>query len=198
MSKPSNMFVKRADADEAALIGEILGEAFGADPVMEWISRDPEYPRWCWPLAVPFFLPHHEVYVTGDGLGAAMWVPPGVQLSVRPSLAMLWNAWRRFGARSILRFFCFMNTLEKHHIEDNCYYLFAIGVRSESTRQGIRSALLERVLQECDSLKTGAYLHNSKSLNLPFYRRHGFEVRSEIALPRNAPPLWLMCREPRK
>jgi len=195
MSNPSEVFVKRAGADEAGLVGEILGDAFGADPLIRWISPDPEYPRWCWPVAVPFFLPHHEVYVTENGLGAAMWLPPGVELSIRPSLATLWNAWRRFGVRSILRFFRIMSILEKHQPKDKHYYLFTIGVRSGSRGQGIGSALLERVLQECDRRKVGAYLE-SGSLNLPFYQRHGFEVRGEIAIPKNGPSLWQMYRAP--
>lgn len=195
MSDPLEVFVKRAGADEAALVGEILGDAFGADPLMRWISPDPEYPRWCWPLAVHFFLPHHEVYVTENGLGASMWLPPGVELSIRPSLAMLWNAWRRFGIGSILRYFWIMSTLKKHHPKDEHYYLFAIGVRSGSRGQGIGSALLERVLQKCDQQKVGAYLE-SNSLSLPFYERHGFEVQSEIALSHNGPSIWLMYRDP--
>ena len=198
MSEPSKVIVKRAGVDEATLVGEILGEAFGVDPLMKWISPDPEYPRWCWPLAVSFFLPYQEVYVTENSLGAAMWLPPGVELNIRPSLAMLWDAWWSFEIKSILRFFHYMSTLEKHHPKDNHYYLFAIGVRSVSRRQGIGSALLEHVLQKCDRLKVGAYLETSKSLNLPFYQRYGFEVRSEIALPHNGPPLWLMYRESRK
>jgi len=198
MSDPSEVFVKRAGADEVASVGDILGDAFGADPVMKWISPNPEYPRWCWPVAVPFILPHHEVYVTENGLGAAMWLPPGVKLDIRPSLAMLWDSWRRFGIGSIFRFFRLMSTLEKHHPKDNHYYLFAIGVRSGSRCQGIGSALLEHVLQECDRRKVGAYLENSKSLNLPFYKQHGFEVRSEIVLPHNGPPFYLMYRKPQK
>ena len=195
MSEQSNVFVKKVGYNQAALVGEIFGDAFSEDPLMRWIPPDPEYPRWCWPLAVPFLLPYDEVYITGNGLGAAMWVPPGVKLNIRPSPAMLWNAWRRFGIGSILRFFQLMSTLEKHHPKDNHYYLFAIGVRSGSRGQGIGSALLEHVLQECDRRKVGAYLE-SGSHNLPFYKRHGFDVRSKIALPHNGPPAWLMYRNP--
>jgi len=196
MNDLSEAFVKRAGADEAALVGKILGEAFSDDPVMRWISPDPTYPRWSWPLAVPFFLPHNEVYVIENGLGASMWLPPGIELSIHPTLAMLWSAWRRFGVLAILRFFMLMSTMEKHHPKDDHYYLFAIGVRSVSRGQGIGSALLERVLLKCDCERVGAYLENANSRNLPFYQRHGFKVQSKIALPHNGPSLYLMYREP--
>ena len=197
MSEPSKIIIKRAGPDEAILVGEILGEAFVGDPLMKWICPDPDYPRWCWPLAVSFFLPHREVYVTENGSGAALWLPPGINLNIRPSLTMLWHSWRRFGIKSILRFYSYMNTLEKYHPEDKHYYLFAIGVRSSSRGQGIGSALLEHVLRECDRINLRAYLETSKSLNLQFYQRYRFEVRNEITLPDNGPPLWLMCRESR-
>ena len=198
MSDPSKLFVKRAGADDAALVGEILGEAFGADPVARWITPNPEYPRWCWPVVVSLFWPYHEVYVTENGLGAAMWVPPGAKPDIKLSLAMLWNSWRRFGTGSILRLFRIMSMMGKYHPKDNHYYLFAIGVRSGSKGQGIGSALLENVLQKCDCENVGAYLENSNSQNLPFYQRHGFEVRNEIAMPHNGPSLFLMYREPKK
>ena len=195
MSNPSEVFVKRAVVDEAGLVGEILGDAFSEDPLMRWISTNPEYPRWCWPLAVPFLLPYDQVYMTGNGMGAAMWVPPGSKLNIRPSLDMLWDSWRRFGVGAILRFFRLMSMMEKHHPKDQHYYLFAIGVRSGSKGQGIGSALLKHVLQECDHRKVGACLE-SGSNNLPFYERHGFKVRSKITLPHNGPQIWLMYRNP--
>lgn len=198
MSEPSKIILKRAGVDDSILVGEILGEAFVGDPLMKWISPDPEFPRWCWSLAVSFFLPYKEVHVTENGLGAAMWLPPGVELNIHPSLTMLWNTYRHFGIKSIMRFFHYMNTLEKHHPEDKHYYLFAIGVRPIARNQGIGSALLEYVLQECDRINVRAYLETSKSLNLQFYKRYGFEVRDEIALPNDGPPLWLMCRESKK
>ena len=173
----------RVGRDEAALVGEILADAFGGDPVGSWISPDPEYPRRGWPLLVPFLLPHDEVYMTENGLGAAMWVPPGDNLDIRPSPSVLWDYWRRFGLRAIIRFFRLMLAMEKHHPKDPHYYLFAIGVRPEAKGRGIGSALLEPVLRQCDSRKVMAYLENSNPLNLPFYQRHGFEVRSTPQRP---------------
>ena len=196
MSDSSEVLVKRAGRDQAALVGEILADAFGADPVGKWISPDPEYPAWCWPLLVPLMVPPGELYLAGEGLGAAIWVPPGAKLDMKLGIAVLWDYWRRFGLGSILRFFRLMIPMEKQHPKDPHYYLFAVGVRSEAKGRGIGSALLEPVLQECDRRKVVAYLENSNPLNLPFYQRHGFEVRGEITMPRNGPTLWLMYRDP--
>ncbi|TKJ34821.1 MAG: hypothetical protein CEE38_16820 [Planctomycetes bacterium B3_Pla] len=196
MSDSSEVFVTRAGPQDAALLGEILADAFGADPVAKWISLDPEYSKWCWPLIVPLLLPYGEVYMTGNGMSAAIWIPPGVKPDIKLGLAALWDYWRRFGLRSILRFFRLMIAMEKHHPKDPHYYLLAIGVRPEAMGQGIGSALLEYMLCECDRRKVVAYLENSNPLNLPLYQRHGFEVRSEITLPHNGPTLQLMYREP--
>jgi ribosomal protein S18 acetylase RimI-like enzyme len=196
MPNQSEVFVKKASADDAALVGEIMADAFGADPVGKWISPNPEYPRWCWSMVVPFLIPHNEVYIVGDGLGAAMWVPPEAKLNIRPNLATLWNLWRRFGVRSILRLSRLISMMEKQHPKDHHYYLLAIGVRPESRGQGIGSALLEHILNQCDRRKMGAYLENSNSLNLTLYERHGFKVRYKIDLHHNGPSLWLMYRDP--
>jgi ribosomal protein S18 acetylase RimI-like enzyme len=198
MSDPSELFVKRAGADDTALVGEILGDAFGADPVGKWISDDPEYPIWCWSTLVNLFMPELEVYVTENKIGAAIWIPPGVKPNIKPGLAILWDWWRRFGFGSILRVVQLMKMMNKVHPKDDHYYLLAVGVRTESKGQGIGSALLENVLQKCDCENVGVYLENSNPQNLPFYKRHGFEVRNEISLPHNGPPLFLMYREPPK
>ena len=196
MSEQSNISIRKANADDAAQVAEILSDAFSDDPVGKWISPNPDYPKWCWPMIVPFLLPHNEVYITSDGLGALLGVPPGAELNIRPNLAMLWNLWWRFGTGSILRLGRIMKMLEQNHPKAQYYYLLALGVRLGSRCKGIGSALLEHVLKECDQQKTGVYLENSNSLNMKFYQRHGFKLQNEVTLPKNGPTLWLMYRDP--
>lgn len=196
MSDTSQVLVRKAAVDEAALVGEILGDAFDGDPVGRWFSGDPGFSAWFWSVLTPLMSQFAEMYIAGDGQGAAIWVPPNAEMKIRPPLGVAWAFWRRFGIGAILRFVRVMTMTEKYHPEDEHYYLLGVGVRPESKGGGIGSALLEPVLQECDRSKVVAYLENSDPRNLPFYRRHGFEVREEVTLPGNGPKLFMMYREP--
>ena len=53
------------------------------------------------------------------------------------------------------------------------------------------------MLERCDAEGLPAYLESSKERNVPFYRRHGFEVREEIHFGPGGPPMWPMWRAPR-
>ena len=52
------------------------------------------------------------------------------------------------------------------------------------------------VLERCDEEGIPAYLESSNARNVPFYRRHGFGVTTELQIPGGGPMLWLMWREP--
>ncbi len=60
--------------------------------------------------------------------------------------------------------------------------------------QGV--ALIRQVLARADAEGLPCYLESANPRNLPFYKRHGFEVVVEGELPGEGPPLWTMKREP--
>lgn len=63
--------------------------------------------------------------------------------------------------------------------------------------KGLGTALLNEVLNRCDSDGICAYLESSKPENVPYYERFGFTVQEEVPLPKDGPPVWRLWRDPR-
>lgn len=85
----------------------------------------------------------------------------------------------------------------KVHPREPHWYLYLLGTDSAHQGRGHGSAVLQPVLERCDDEVRPAYLESSKEVNIPFCRRHGFEVRSEFCPINGCPPMWPMWREPR-
>src|SRR5262249_20880844 len=95
--------VRRATLQDAAVLGEIIGDAFRDDPVMSWLvpyarRGHADVPVYFRTVAKHLYLLHREVYLTSDTFGAALWLPPGVSADSVPLLASLRLAWRLFTA----------------------------------------------------------------------------------------------------
>jgi len=183
-------------------MAESLSLAFHDDPVMQWLFGDAP-PR---PVRYlrPFFrtegarhLRHQQVFTVDGTPGAAYWDPPGHWktspidiLRLAPLMA------RGMGARTLkaLRGLGRMEAAHAKHPEH--YYLAVLGTRPDRQGAGLGSALVAPVLGRCDTEGVGAYLESSKEANIPFYRRHGFEVVGEVEFP-SGPTIWPMWRDPR-
>ena len=88
--------------------------------------------------------------------------------------------------------------MEKIHPTEPHYYLEVLGTKQGLQGKGIGSAVMSDVLARCDGEGLPAYLESSNPRNIPFYARHGFEVRDLVPRPEGAPPLTPMWREPRR
>ena len=86
--------------------------------------------------------------------------------------------------------------VENHHPRWPHWYLGVLGTDPPMQGRGLGSGVMEPVLSRCDRDGIGAYLESSKESNVPYYRRHGFEVVEVVTLPKG-PRLWLMWRHPR-
>ena len=137
-----------------------------------------------------------HVVVTSDGAGAAIWA--GVDHWKMSTLAMvrLTPAAIRAGfarARAVK----LSAALQRAHPRAPHHYLEVIGTRPDRQGTGVGSSLVTALVERSDADGVGTYLESSNPHNLAFYRRHGFEPQTAIALPEGCPPNTPMWREPR-
>ena len=184
------------DASNESKAIDILADAFSDDPVMNWSCNNPDSLHPFFEITLEPFTSHGLTYLAPGDSGAAAWLGPGEKLQWSFSLSNVKKVMQLGGFKGVYRMLRSGMTTEKHHPEAPHYYLFAIGATSQHRGKGIGSALIRHVLKRCDQEGMPAYLENSKEENLPFYQGHGFEVMKKVHFAKNAPPVWLMWREP--
>lgn len=191
--------VRLALPSEFDAIARMLARAFADDPVSEYLFPDPAARERRLPAFYRFILPmlhaHGAVYVEAGLCGSAIWQAPSPR---RPgALATLWTGLSMFIALrgAMPRLMALGRAMAPAHIREPHWYLGVIGTDPDARGRGIGSSLLGPMLARCDSEKLPAYLESSKERNIPFYRRHGFEVDAEIQVP-EGPKLWPMTRQP--
>lgn len=180
----------------------VLSRAFEDDPVAAHLipsdRRRPAGLRAFFRLQLrKDLLPYGGVFTTEERTGAALWAPPGkpaprglrMLLSVVPVAPYVVGRHFSRTVRSLAQ-------IEAVHPREPHWYLATLGTDPSCQGRGIGSALLQPVLQRCDAEGVRAYLESSKESNVPFYRRHGFEVTGEVRLP-GGPAVWTMWRDPR-
>ncbi len=142
------------------------------------------------------YLVRGEAWTTPDAAGGAFWIPPGQpKRRLRDDLAEVISVLPGIGLGGARRGYRIGRLMEEHHPREPHWYLEVLSIAPEHQRRGHGSALLAPVLARCDRDRVPAYLETNRESNLPYYRRFGFELTTEVALP-DSPPLWLMWREP--
>ena len=191
--------VRKARMEDVPQLADTLARAFHEDPVFQWLfpveDRRQRHSRRYFHDRVRLLLRQDEVYTVDGGVGAAMWARPGDWRD--PPLAALWSLAKlvpRIGRRS-LNALGGLHEVEARHPAAPHWYLAVLGTDPARQGEGIGSALLRPVLDDCDRLELPAYLETATERNVDFYARHGFKVVDELTLP-DGPHLWLMWREP--
>lgn len=196
--------VRAARRDDLGELGEVLGRAFGDDPVMGYvIPHRPLAPRAALLLRTiaAEHVEHDPVFVavdddTGRILGGSIWANPGNwKVPVRAYLRHLPTLYRATGLQGFGKI-RILDSIERHHPTDDHYYLAVIGTDPGAQGRGIGAALMAPMLRRCDDEGLPAYLESSKESNLGYYHRHGFEVTREFPLhDGRGPSVWFMWRD---
>jgi GNAT superfamily N-acetyltransferase len=194
-------------ADKIAAAGQVLGRAFFDDPLTSYWIPDPEQRKkalpWFMTTATKYGHRYGEVETTaGTVEGAGIWLKPG-ETHVPPLQMMrvgMYAAPLKLGLGNFMRFMKSLDHMEKIHKEqapEDHWYLMILGVDPPRQGQGIGSAIMQPALAKADAAHLPAYLETQKEINVPLYRKHGFDVVVETDMPDNGPHIWCMKRAAR-
>jgi ribosomal protein S18 acetylase RimI-like enzyme len=191
--KPPKVATIAGDAEIDHAIATLV-LAFGTDPVARWMYGDPHQyllhiPRVFRALGTSSF-EAGAAQRTDDGIGIAIWLPPGVHGDDGPLEAVI--AESIAGERQAEVAAVFERT-EHYRPTEPHWYLSLIGVEALHRNSGCGAALLQHRLRQCDREHLPAYLWSSNPLNISLYERHGFEIAGTIQVG-SSPPISPMLR----
>ncbi len=186
-------------------MGNAARGAFTDDPLWGWVLARPGADdrrarlEKFWRAVIGKVYARHElVFVARDDAGvhgAAAWAPPDRwKFSFADEARVALPVLASFGVKTA-RLLELMIAVERRHLREPHYYLFAIGADPAKQGQGVGASLLGPMLARIDDERMPAYLESSNPRNVPFYRRHGFIETGEIHL--GDAQLTLMRRPPR-
>jgi ribosomal protein S18 acetylase RimI-like enzyme len=190
--------IKSANAEQEASIAGVLTLAFMSDPVMRWLWPNPLDYLTNYPLMVKCFggssaFKHNTAHYLEDWSGAAIWLPPGVEIDAEGVLAVLQSS---LSQEKLEQGLAVMEQMASYHPKEPHWYLAIIGADPSCQGRGNGSALMRHALEACDRDKKFAYLESSNPRNLSFYLRHGFDLVGAIHVG-DFPPVFPMVRKPR-
>jgi GNAT superfamily N-acetyltransferase len=195
--------VRRLHRDQLAIAADTMARAFVSDPVFAWLlgpaGRPIDRLRRVYDVFLRVELAKHDhlIDVADGGAGVAIWheaddwKTPPLQI-IRNAPAVL----RSFGRRSVIALRT-LSMIEAVHPERPHRHLGHIGVRPDRQGRGLGGRLLSAALAQCDEQGLPAYLESSNPRNEALYARHGFVAQRPIELPKGAPPMTAMWRDPR-
>ncbi len=196
--------VRAARRDEAAVLGEVLADAFAEDPVFAWLipprlpGRDNRMRAFFTSMSRGYLRQGKPCFLGEDATAAALWAAPGAW-TMPLSQILLEAAPNALALRGrLLRALRTQLHIERLHAGQPRphWYLGYLGTRRDRQGQGLGTQMLREVLTRLDTDGVPAYLESSNERNLPLYERNGFRVVGELQALGHGPTIWRMWREP--
>lgn len=183
-----------ARPDEATHTISTLVAAFVDDPFIRWMFPRADQYLSAFPRVLQYFagaaFESRTAYRSADFSGTALWLPPGVSPDEEGLGEVLAD---QVDTALQQQVFAVMEQVGAGHPAAAHWYLPAMGVDPIHQGSGIGSAVMDQSLGVCDRHCRLAYLESTNPRNIPFYRRHGFEVVGEIRID-GSPVLTRMLR----
>jgi ribosomal protein S18 acetylase RimI-like enzyme len=192
MSQPE---IKQASSKDIPNIIDTVALAFAADPFVRWIYPDPnQYLSHIHKMAILFAgkaFDHGTVHYVEGYRGTALWLPPDIHPDEDALVAHMNNSILEPSREAV---FAVFEQMEESHPDESHWYLPVLAVDPAQQNNGYGSRLLEYANKMFDKERIPAYLESSNPRNISLYKRHGYEVITEI--PAGDSPVTPMVRQP--
>jgi len=193
MSQPE---IKQASSKDIPNIIDTVALAFAADPLVRWIYPDPnQYLSHIHKMTILFAgkaFDHGTVHYVEGYRGAALWLPPDIHPDEDALVAHMNNSILEPSREAV---FAVFGQMEESHPDESHWYLPVLAVDPAHQNNGYGSRLLEYANKMFDKERIPAYLESSNPRNISLYKRHGYEVITEI--PAGDSAVTPMVRQPR-
>jgi hypothetical protein len=190
---------------QGELLGSVLTESFYDDPGVAYILPDAHTRR---PVLSWFFKSVAirtsrlcgEIYTTMNVDGGALWISPGVDLTighaVRTEMLSLPFKLDRSSIARWVNVNRYLESVRKHMADKLHWYLLALGAEPSVTGHSVRRALMAPVLARADWDLRSCYVETFHEKDLPFYAQSGFQVAGAGQIPNGGPNFWTLIRPP--
>ena len=178
-------------AVDAASAAQCLSAAFFDDPLLRFLlPDDAQYRRespilnqcMIWALHTSYGLCDVIRTATGEIAVVGLWEPASMTLAGGLRFMLIFVVLLyRLGPRMLLKFGGLMMTLEskRHRHAPTAHHLQALGTIPAHQGRGLGGKVIEVGIARATAAGVPAYLESSNPKNVPFYKRHGFEVVEE-------------------
>jgi len=199
--------VVRIRTSQIESLGNVLTRAFDNDPVVEYILPDartrPSVLSWFFnSVAIPTSRLCGEIYTTMNVDGGALWIRPGVDLTVRDAVkTQLPSLPFRLDRSIIIRWINverYLGSVRRRLADKLHWYLLALGTERSKTERVIPGALIAPVLATADWDLRSCYVETFNEKELPFYEQCGFQIAGAGRIPNGGPSFWTLIRRPRR
>jgi ribosomal protein S18 acetylase RimI-like enzyme len=191
--------IRPATFGRLQVIASVLGRAFVTEPMMRWPFGVHGDVAARFTRVFEYFLPDlielGAVSEAGDGLGAAVWIPP--------EKADAWDEAQAGGTRMHdltddggRRYDRFWDWVESRMPTEAVCHLDSIGVAPEAQGRGVGSALMAAGLSQARAKTLPVFLETATPENVPYYERFGFRIVDDADAPDGGPHVWFMRCDP--
>lgn len=179
--------MKKATYESKQLIKEILYQSFKENLSVNYIAKQDLKQEQRIKALMDYSLEvcylFGDVYLSDDNKACALVLYPDQKKTTLKSilldLKLMLNC---IGIENIGKALTRESKIKKIQPKEQKYYLWFIGVEPKYQGEGIGSKLMEELIIDSDEKQRPIYLETSTLMNLPWYKKFGFEVYHELNL----------------